>query len=143
MLRRLAQYSLSDWLVCAQCLALLLAMRMGVAFLSLPRLLRIVAWVAGKSWLRSLPLLHRRYQLVELTRLANLTARVVQGPECCLGRSLLMFWLLKARGEPAAFCIGVSKTQTAMQGHAWVETRGQVIGDTVAITERFAPLLRF
>lgn len=143
MLHRLVKYSFSEWVVVIQCLALALAMRVGLASLSLPRLLRGVSWVADSAWLRSFPLLHRRYELVQLTSLVNLAARIVYGQGCCLGRSLLLFWLLKARGESVDFCLGVSKTQTAMQGHAWVEIQGQVIGDTAEMAGRFAPLLRF
>lgn len=143
MLHRLAKYSFSEWLLIAQCLALVLAMRVGIAVLSLPRLLHALSWMAHHSWFRFFPLWHRRYALAQLALLVRLAARIVHGPESCLSRSLLMFWLLKARGEPADFCLGVSKTQTAMRGHAWVELHGQVIGDTAAVTGRFAPLLRF
>lgn len=142
-LRRLAKYSLGEWFVLAQCLVLLVTLRVGIAVVSLPRLLQAVSSVADRSWLRAFPLLHRRYTLAALTPVVRLAARVVHGPDCCLGRSLLMFWLLKARGEPVQFCLGVSKAQSSMRGHAWVETHGHVIGDTVEMTGRFAPLLRF
>jgi len=58
-------------------------------------------------------------------------------------RSLLLFWLLKARGEQAELLIGVRKETAALNSHAWIETRGTIIGDSAAMTGSFATLLRF
>ena len=77
-----------------------------------------------------------------LIPLANLAARAVRRDGPCLLRSLIIFWLLKARGEQAELLIGVNKENEALQAHAWVETQGTTIGDSVAMTAGFATLVR-
>ena len=61
----------------------------------------------------------------------------------CLVRSLLLFWLLKARGEPAELLIGVSKETSGLQSHAWIETQGKILVDRPEVAGSYATLLRF
>jgi hypothetical protein len=75
--------------------------------------------------------------------LADVAARSTTGLGCCLARSLLLFWLLKARGEPAELLAGVRKENTTTTGHAWLEREGQIIADNLTETSRFVPVVRF
>jgi hypothetical protein len=59
-----------------------------------------------------------------------------------LGRSLLILWLLKIRGQPAELLVGVNKEDSLFHAHAWIETEGRVIGDRPEMTGQFAVLLR-
>jgi hypothetical protein len=58
-------------------------------------------------------------------------------------RSLLLFWVLKARGEPAELLIGVNKKTGALQSHAWIETQGKILVDPPEMAGSYATLLRF
>jgi hypothetical protein len=49
---------------------------------------------------------------------------------------------LRARHEPVELCLGVIKNRTMLEGHAWVERDGIVLGDTVSFTSRYALFLR-
>jgi len=77
-----------------------------------------------------------------LVTLTNLAARAIRREGPCLLRSLILFWLLKARGEEAELLIGVNKEGEDLQAHAWIETRGTTIGDGAAIITSFTTLVR-
>jgi hypothetical protein len=72
-----------------------------------------------------------------------LAARAVRPEGPCLLRSLLLFWLLKARGEHAELLIGVSKATGLLESHAWIECYGKIVGENDSGPLRFATLLRF
>ena len=142
-LRRLSELSASELLVFFQLTAFAVAARFALTFLRLSRVAEFVARGANNRFLRSLPLFQNRYEITRLTRLADYAARATRPGGPCLVRSLLLFWLLKARGEAAELLIGVSKEAAALNSHAWIETQGNIIGDSLEMTGRFAPLLRF
>ena len=141
-LRRLAELSPAELLVFFQLTAFALAARFALTFLRLSRVAEFVARGANNRFLRSLPLFQNRYEITRLTRLADYAARATRPDGPCLLRSLLLFWLLKSRGEAAELLIGVSKEASALNSHAWIETQGNIIGDSTEMTGRFATLLR-
>jgi Transglutaminase-like superfamily len=141
-LRRLAELSPAELLVFSQLTAFALAARFALTFLRLSRVTEFAARGAHNRFLRCLPLFQSRYEITRLTRLADYAARATRFDGPCLVRSLLLFWLLKSRGEAAELLIGVSKEASALNSHAWVETQGNIIGDSLEMTGRFAPLLR-
>lgn len=140
--RRLAELSAADWLILFQLIALALASRIGLKLTTLPRLSGFIARCAGNTLLKRLPLLNRRYDVERLCALADLAARATYGSGRCLGRSLLILWLLKIRGQPAELLVGVNKEDSLFHAHAWIETEGRVIGDRPEMTGQFAVLLR-
>jgi hypothetical protein len=142
-LRKLSEISLNEWLFLAQLVPFTLVARVAVKLLALPRLMGFMARYTGNRWLRRFPVNHGGYEVVHLARLADIAARVTHGQGRCLGRSLLLFWLLKARGEPAELLIGISKEAAAFHSHAWIQVRQRVIGDHPQLIRRFAILLRF
>ncbi|HTY56224.1 MAG TPA: lasso peptide biosynthesis B2 protein [Candidatus Binataceae bacterium] len=140
--RRLAELYAAEWPVLFQLTALALLLRVGLKLTTLPRLSGAVARYASNPLLKHLPLLNRKFTLDRLCALADLAARVTYGSGRCLGRSLLILWLLKIRGHPAELLVGVNKQQAVFNAHAWIETEGRVIGDRPETTEQFAILLR-
>ena len=48
----------------------------------------------------------------------------------CLPKALTMYYLLRGKGIPVNFCMGVTKFPFA--GHSWVEYQGEVIDDPEA-----------
>jgi hypothetical protein len=143
MLRRLSKISLNESLFLAQLVPFTLAARVAVKWVALPRLVGFMARCAGNRWLGRFPLNHGCSEVANLTRLADIAARVTHGEGRCLARSLLLFWLLKARGEPAELMIGISKEANSLHGHAWIQLRRRVIGDHPQLIRRFALFLRF
>jgi hypothetical protein len=141
-LHRLAELRPIELLILPQLIAFALTSRVGLKLTTLPRLSGFIARCATNFWLKRLPLLHRRCGIERLCLLADLAARVTYGSGRCLGRSLLILWLLKARDQPAKLLVGVNKEADIFHAHAWIETEGRVIGDTPELTEQFATLLR-
>lgn len=58
----------------------------------------------------------------------------------CLPRSLVLWHMLRRRGEPAELRIGVRAADGHFIAHAWVERDGVVVNDAPDIAQRFAPL---
>jgi Transglutaminase-like superfamily len=142
-LRRLSEIPLSEWLFLAQLVPFTLAARVAVRLVALPRLMRFMARYTGNRWLRCFPVNHGGYEVAQLAPLADIAARITYGQGRCLGRSLLLFWLLRVRGEPAELLIGIDKEAAALHSHAWIELRRRVIGDHPQFIRRFTLLLRF
>ena len=141
-LHRLAELAAPEWLILFQLVPVALASRIALRITTLPRLTNFIARCAGNPWLKHLPLFHRKYDPERLYVLANLAARVTFGSGLCLGRSLLLLWMLKARDQPAELLVGVNKGNDIFNAHAWIETEGRVIGDRPEMTGQFAVLLR-
>jgi hypothetical protein len=76
----------------------------------------------------------------KLQRLVSMAGRLHGSRITCLGRALTLYRMLSRRGNRSRVCIGVSRIQTNMQAHAWVEMEGQAIGEPEDITERFKVL---
>ena len=142
-LRRLSEFTPGELVVLLQLVALALAARSALTFLRLSRVTECVAWGANNRFLRCIPLFHGPYEVTQLARLADYAARATRADGPCLLRSLLLFWLLKVRGEPAELLIGVSKETSGLQSHAWIETQGKILVDRPEVAGSYATLLRF
>ncbi|MFZ1325538.1 MAG: lasso peptide biosynthesis B2 protein [Candidatus Contendobacter sp.] len=79
--------------------------------------------------------LHRLYRLV------SVAARYHLYPMTCLRQSLVLQRLLARRGIAVLLKIGVRKEAGILAAHAWLEYRGQPIGQPEAIAQHYAPLL--
>jgi hypothetical protein len=56
----------------------------------------------------------------------------------CLGRSLVLWFLLRRRGMDAELVIGVDVPRGGkLPAHAWVELAGEPVNDTANVRERF------
>ena len=141
-LQRLANFTLVEHALLLQLTALSLGLRVVLTTIDLPRLTSILSRTASAPLLSRVPLFHTRCTVDRLFILIDLATAVSHRDSRCLPRSLLLFWLLSARRESVDLCLGVSKNMAALEGHAWVERDGIVLGDTLSFTNRYALLLR-
>ena len=141
-LRKLAKLSAADWLIIPQLVALSVPLWIGLRTLPLNMLAGFLNGCASSRWLRWFPLGHRRQPEEALYLLADRAARVTKGDRRCLVRSLLLFWMLKARHAPAHLLIGVNREDSEFRAHAWIEAQGRVLGDSADAATRFTTLLR-
>jgi hypothetical protein len=59
----------------------------------------------------------------------------------CLGRSLVLWFLLRRRGIDAELLIGAeTQRRGALSAHAWVEVAGDPVNDVSDVRERFGNL---
>jgi hypothetical protein len=139
-LRRLANLTLVEHALLLQLTALSLGLRVVLTTMALPRLTSLLSRTASSPLLSQVPLFHTRCTVDQLFTLIDLAVSHRNGR--CLPRSLLLFWLLCARQESVELCLGVSKNMATLEGHAWVEQGGIVLGDTLSFTNRYALFLR-
>ena len=142
-LRRSAKLSLADWVLLVQLglFSLFVSVQLYDKPLSLivDRLTR-QAYRGDWLWVRKAA---HDYEIPQLARLTNIAARFSLGVGHCLMRSLLLFWLLHARGETVNLCLGVRKDHETLHGHAWIETKEGMLADTAELAGQFVTVLRF
>ena len=142
-LRRLSELSPVELLVFCQLFFFALAARVTLRFIALSHVIKFLSVAADNPLLRQLPLGHHWRDYSQLAVVTDLAARAIRAEGPCLLRSLLLFWLLKARGERAELVIGIRKETAGLNSHAWIELRGTIIGDNVSMAGSVATLLRF
>lgn len=141
-LHRLADFTFVELTLLLQLIAMSLGLRLALCAMPLHRLTLLVSRTATLPLLGQIPLLHIRCSTHRLLALTELAAAVSHRNGHCLPRSLLLFWLLRARHEPVSVCLGVSKNLAALEAHAWVEQDGVVLGDAVSFVDRYTAVLR-
>ena len=141
-LRRLANLTLDEPTLLLQLIALSLGLGVVLTIMALPRLTSIMSRTASSPLLSQVPLFHTRCTVDRLFTLIDLATSVSHRDGRCLPRSLLLFWLLCARRESVELCLGVTKNMATLEGHAWVERGGIVLGDTLSFTNRYRLFLR-
>lgn len=142
-LRRLANLSCGEWALLPQLILAAALVGAGTRLVALPRLIEWLSRCATHPWLRLFPVNHRQHHPEKLASLAGFATRFTQGRQSCLPYSLLLLWLLRARGEPADLLIGVNREAGIFHGHAWIEAGGRVLGDSLLTTTRFITILRY
>jgi hypothetical protein len=70
----------------------------------------------------------RRYPAAWLGTAVNRALRYVSRDPTCLWRSLVLFRLLRAQGDPAVLVIGLPDRPVDERAHAWVELEGRDVG---------------
>ena len=141
-LRRLTNLTLVEYTLLLQLTALSLGLRVALATVNLPRLTSLLSRIASSPQLGQIPFLHTRCTVDRLLALVDLATAVSHRDSRCLPRSLILFWLLRARRESVELCLGVSKNMATLEGHAWIERGGIVWGDTRSFTNRYTLFLR-
>jgi len=141
-LRRLANLPLIEQALFLELTALSLGLRVVLSAVPLPRIISLLSRAAFSPLLNQIPLLHSHCATDRLVALIDLAAAVSHRNGRCLPRSLLLFWLFRTRGHPVSLCLGVSRNQTSLEGHAWVEHNGAVLGDTLSFVHRYSLILR-
>ena len=142
-LRRLSELSPVELLVFCQLFFFALAARVTLRFIALSHVIKFLSVAADNPLLRQLPLGHHWRDYSQLAVVTDLAARAIRAEGPCLLRSLVLFWLLKARGEHAELLIGIRKETAALNSHAWVQSHGNILGDSGKTAQRFTTLLRF
>jgi hypothetical protein len=72
-------------------------------------------------------------------RWIRIADRYCPGGGNCLVRSLALFGVLRRAGIAAELRIGVDRTASALQAHAWVEVDGTPVNDAADVAARYAP----
>ncbi len=141
-LRRLAEHTLTEQALLVQFTVLSFGLKVVLSAISLPRVISFLSRHASSPLLGRIPLLHTRHTIDRLVTLLDLAAAVSHRNGGCLPRAVLLFWLLRATRQPGSVVLGVSKNQTLLEGHAWVEQDGIVLGDTRSYINRYTLMLR-
>jgi hypothetical protein len=83
-----------------------------------------------------------RYEPPHLAYLVYAAAQALPWRANCLHRSVLLWWLLTRRGEPARLVLGARPTAGTgtPDFHAWVELAGVVLNDDEDVRSRYAVL---
>lgn len=136
MARRLAQLSPADWLVLPVLYLFSLLSLASLRFGSLPR---VASRLCGLGRLFAFA---RGWDRERVVRLADMAARVAQGPGRCLARSLVLYGLFRGRGERAELWVGVARQAGRMDAHAWLEEGGRVVGERPDSLARYSSLVR-
>ncbi|GKS64454.1 hypothetical protein YTPLAS72_17580 [Nitrospira sp.] len=141
-LRRVANLTLLEQAILLQFIAFSLCLKVALSVVSLPRLVSFLSGTRSHRVRKLVVFLQEDSEPAQLFPLIDLATRVSHGVGRCLPRSLLLFWLLHANHRSVSVCLGVCKSLTALEAHAWVEQDGVVLGETVSFIERFTPVLR-
>ncbi len=141
-LRRLADLTFVEQGLLLQLAASSFALRILLPTMALPRLVALFSRAATSPLLGRIPLFHARCPIDRLIMLIDTATAMSHGIARCLPRSLLLFWVLRARQQPVLVCLGVSTNLNLLEGHAWVEQAGVVLGDTLSLTNRYAVFIR-
>ncbi|MBU6432058.1 MAG: lasso peptide biosynthesis B2 protein [Nitrospirae bacterium] len=141
-LRRLANLTLVEQTLLLQLIALSLGLGVVLTTEALPRLTSLLSRNASFPRLSQDHLFHARCTMARLVTLIDLATALSHRDGRCLPRSLLLFPLLSARRESVKLCLGISKNTATLEGHAWGERGGIVLGDRRSFTTRYALILR-
>ena len=77
-------------------------------------------------------------EIRRVVRMVNAAANRGPVKANCLPRSLTIWWLLRRQGLDCELRLGVKPRDAAIQAHAWVEHRGEVLNDDPGIAARFS-----
>ena len=90
--------------------------------------------------LRRFPVLHLTYSIENLSPLVEMASRVSPRNRC-LVRSMMLLWLIRARGESAELVLGVRKRAGNFEAHAWTVSEQGLIGDQAEAVADFAVIM--
>ncbi|MDR4493832.1 MAG: lasso peptide biosynthesis B2 protein [Nitrospirales bacterium] len=119
---------------------LMVLIRLGLRWLQLPKLLHYLQYLQSsrRSDSENFP---------EFQRVVYYTDRILRAfpyneKGNCLPRSLMLYVLAPRYGYPVKFHCGVRKTETGLDGHAWLTLKGQPFWEsswgTVGMVETFS-----
>jgi hypothetical protein len=131
-LARLRSLGPAQWRVLFASLVLVPSVQLALRLLGFgPTARRLAAWSdrpIGPSGVAEARLVAEPVAIVAGRRLVG--AR-------CLGRSLVLWFLLRRRGVDAELLIGADSAAGALSAHAWVEVEGQPVNDVPDVRDRF------
>jgi hypothetical protein len=136
-LRRIQQLPLRERIILAQAWGLFILAELALLLLPFRRVLAL----SDRAFLP------RRHEPAEvptpsaarLAWLVEVAGRYTPVTVTCLKKALVLSWLLGRRGIAARLRIGVARQHGALAAHAWLERKGQVIGEEPA-AQGYEPL---
>ncbi len=137
-LAKLRQLSAPERRLLLSALAMLPAIALGVRVLGLRRVQAALARVAAHADAAA-NAERTCADAGSVARLVDVAGRHGPYMATCLPRSLALQWLLRRRGIETALRVGVRKTPTAIEAHAWLEHEGVPLIDAPDVHQRFAP----
>lgn len=129
------ELSLSDWLVLNEAWVTLLFFRIALYRMSYQRLTSGITLATS----RATEPLHAGEAAQRIQRLTRFAARLHFPAMTCLPQALALRWMSNRRGIPAQAHIGVRK-DINFHAHAWVEVKGELVGEPENISARFSIL---
>jgi hypothetical protein len=134
-LRRFLKLSLGDRLFLMTTFALLGAIRLGLYFLPFRTLLRLLKLFPSQT-----PLSAARKSIKLIVWAVEVSSCYTPGQVKCLARALTTKTLLNWYGYSAELHLGIAKTTSGIEAHAWVEYQGHIIIGNLQDLGRFTPL---
>jgi hypothetical protein len=127
-----------DWPLLLQAYAALLGVELGVRFLGILPVWRVIQAQYRRPRRRPLPLTEVRHlhQIVQRAARRHLYAMR------CLPQSLALAWLLARRGISVELRLGVRQDNGTLLAHAWLEADGRPLDVGATTAQPFRPLDR-
>ena len=141
-LRRLRALSICDRMVLAQLLVSSALIVVALRSLGWRRVFVALNSLSTRYPIRRFPVFHLLYHMDELDPLVDLASGLSRRNRC-LVRSIMLFWLLRARGEAAQLVFGVRKREGSFEAHAWTVSERGLVGDSEAAIAEFYPMMSF
>jgi hypothetical protein len=141
-LDRLRALSVRDWVVFAQLVAASGFLMVALRLMSWQRISRAMVSASEVKWARNFPLFHLGYAMNDLDPVAGMASKICRRNRCIV-RSMMLFWLLRARGEPAELVFGVRKRAGTFEAHAWTLSAQGLVGDSPEAIADFQTMMTF
>jgi len=141
-LRRLRALSICDRMVLAQLLVSSALIVVALRSLGWRRVFVALNSLSTRYPIRRFPVFHLLYHMDELDPLVDLASGLSRRNRC-LVRSIMLFWLLRARGESAQLVFGIRKRAGSFEAHAWTVSERGLVGDSEAAIAEFHPMMSF
>ena len=140
--RRLGTLGPRQWVMLPQLVVLASMITVGLRIARFATVVDAVSRASRSSYLRWLPAFQNRCSIGDLVAVTGIASRV-SFRNRCLVRSLMLFWLMCARDEPAEIVLGVSKRGAEFRAHAWTLNHSGLLGEDPRTLEQFAVLAKF
>lgn len=139
-LDRLRRLSLRDFVMLAQLVAFCGVIALALRAISWRRVSQMIVSGSRVRWLRRFPLFHLGYAIENLSSLVEMASSACPRNRC-LVRSMVLLWLLRARGESAEVVLGVRKRAGIFEAHAWTVSERGLVGDQPEAIAEFEMLM--
>ena len=120
-----------------RCMWTVFALKRAVAWFGLGRTMR---WIENRVANTTMRAGSHRGTIEATERVVAMASAFYPGRALCLEQSLTLYYVLRRRGVPVAYCQGVQPQP--FQAHAWVEYEGEPVNDVPERVNRFARLHR-
>jgi hypothetical protein len=129
--------------IAVRAVALLPVVAIMLRVFGLRRSVRVSGWLSGSKPLSDAPAEGHLRPLAEtIANTVQAVARRHPLPSSCLSRSLVSWSLLRRWGIDSQLRIGVNKQAGSFEAHAWVEHRGQPLGNDKKCSKQYVALDR-